>query len=147
MLDSPWGTSAMRSAITCQSSAVSRRHQVERHAHGLHRAPEHAQVAQPLAGVVLGERELEPFPHHLGGDAVGVGLQLGGVERAERGPVELGALGGAVGGEVGHLVVVPADALTGGGQRIERGEALDVVVGEVVHGRAHDDALLFSRGS
>ena len=31
-------------------------HQVERHAHGLHRAAEHAQVAQSLAGLVLGER-------------------------------------------------------------------------------------------
>ena len=60
-------------------------HEVERHAHGLHRAAEHAEVAQPLTGVVLGERELEPFAHHLGGDAVGVGLcSVGGVERAQR---------------------------------------------------------------
>ena len=70
-----------------------------------------------------------------------------GVERAERGPVELGALGGAVGGEVGHLVVVAGDALTGRGQRIERGEPLDVVVGEVVDGLSSSlIALLFSRG-
>ncbi len=62
---------------------------------------------------------------------------VGGVERAQRGPVVLGAFGGAVGGEVGHLVVVTADALTGGGQRVERGEPLDVVLGEVVDGRAH----------
>ena len=57
--------------------------------------------------------ELEPLAHHLGGDAVGVGLHV--VDAAssarERGAVELGALGGAVGGEVGHLVVVARDAL------------------------------------
>ena len=65
---------------------------------------------------------------HLGGDAVGVGLAIvGGVERAQRGAVVLGALVGAVGGEVGHLVVVAGDALTGRAQRIERGEPLDVV--------------------
>ena len=48
------------------------RHEVERHAHVLHRAPEHAQVAQSLAGVVLLERELESLAHHVGGEAVGV---------------------------------------------------------------------------
>ena len=73
MLESPWGTSAMRSAIVCQCVLGVARHEVEGHAHGLHRAPEHAEVAQTLAGVVLLERELEPLPHHVGGDAVGVG--------------------------------------------------------------------------
>ena len=49
-------------------------HQVEGHAHRLHRAAEHPQIAQALARVVLHQRQLEPFPHDLGGDAVGVGL-------------------------------------------------------------------------
>ena len=112
-------------------------HEVEGHAHRLHRAAEHAEVAETLTGVVLRDRELEPFAHHLGGDAVGVGHRVGvdGGEGPQAGAVVLGAFGGAVGGEVGHLVVVAGDALTGGGERVERGEPLDVVVGQSVDGR------------
>ena len=80
--------------------------------------------------------ELEALAHHLGGDAVGVGLdRRRGVERAQRRPVVLGALVAAVGGVVGHLVVVAGDPLAGRADGIERGEALDVVVGELEHRR------------
>ena len=126
MLESPWGTSARRSAIVCHCSSVSARHQVEDHAHALHRAPEDADVAQALAGVVLLERELEAFPERAGGDAVGVVRDVGRGERPQRGAVVLRALVDSVGGVVGHLVVVAGDALAGRAQRIEGGEALDV---------------------
>jgi hypothetical protein len=43
-------------------------------------------------------------------------------------------------------VVVAGDALTGRGERIERGEPLDVVLGELVHGGAGQLALLLSMG-
>ena len=107
------------------------RHEVEGHAHGLHRAAEDAQVAQALAGVVLGRaraRAVRASPRRRCGrrrSAI-----VGGVERAQRGAVELGALVDAVGGVVGHLVVVAGDARAGRRERIEGGEALDVVVGE-----------------
>ena len=142
MLREPWGTSAMRSAIDLPVVGGVAGHQVERHAHVLHRAAEHAQVAEALAGVVLLERELEPLAQHLGGDAVGVGRRSAvAVERAQRGAVVLGALVAPVGGVVGHLVVVAGDALAGRGERIERGEALDVAVGEVEHGRLEWSSL------
>ena len=111
------------------------RHQVEHHAHVLDRAAQHAEVAEPLAGVVLLERELEPLPQHLGGDAVGVGFDGRGVERSQGGAIVLGALVAARGGVVGHLVVVAGDALAGRAQRIERSEALHVAVGELEHRR------------
>ena len=47
--------------------------------------PEHAEVAQPLAGVVLLERELESLAHHVGGEAVGVADDGRGVERPQGG--------------------------------------------------------------
>ena len=109
------------------------RHEVEGHPHVLHRAPEDAEVAQALAGVVLLERELEPLAHHRRRRC---GRRRrddrGGGERAQRGAVVLGALVDPVGGVVGHLVVVAGDALAGRRERIEGGEALDVGVGELV---------------
>ena len=114
MLERPWGTSAMRSAIDLPVVGGVAGHEVEGHAHVLHRAAEHAQVAQALAGVVLVERELEPLAHaprpRCGRRRSST---VGGVERAQRGAVVLGAFGGAVGGVVGHLVVVAGDALAG----------------------------------
>ena len=78
---------------TCQSSAVSRGMRSNAMRTYCTGTAEHAQVAEALAGVVLLERELEPLAHHLGGDAVGVGLRASsGVERAQRGPVVLGPL-------------------------------------------------------
>ena len=100
-------------------------------------AAEHAQVAQALTRIVLFERQLEPLAHHVGGDAIGVADDRGGVERAQRGSVVLGAFVDAVGRVVGHLVVVPGDALARGRERVERGEPLDVGVGERVDGRCH----------
>ena len=92
--------------------------------------------------------ELESLPHHLGGDAVGVGhgRRIEGGERAEGRPVVLGALRRTVGRVVGHLVVVAGDALTGRGQRIEHCEALHVLVGQLRDGRAHA-GLRLSRGT
>ena len=81
--------------------------------------------------------ELEPLAHHLGRDPVGIVADVDGVEGAQRGAVVLGPFGGAVGGVVGHLVVVAGDALARRRERVERGEALDVVVGELVHRRGH----------
>ena len=65
------------------------RHQVEDHAHALHRAPEDTDVAQALAGVVLFERELETLPERAGRDAVGVVRDVGRRERPQRGAVVL----------------------------------------------------------
>ena len=107
-------------------------HQVEGHAHGLHGTPQHAQVAEPFAGVVLHERELQAFAHDLGGDPVGVGHEVDGRERAQRRPVVVGALGCAVGREVGHLVVVTGDAFAGRTEGVEDGEALDVLFRQLV---------------
>ena len=75
------------------------RHQVEDHPHALHRAAEDADVAQALAGVVLLERELEPLSQRPGGDAVGIGVDGRGRERAQGGPVVLGAFGSMPSGE------------------------------------------------
>ena len=107
-------------------------HQVEDHPNTLYRATENADVAETLAGIVLFERELEPFSQGAGGDPVGVGLDAESRERAQRRTIVLGALVDAVGRVVGHLVVVAGDALAGCAERIERGEPLDVLVGELV---------------
>ena len=123
-------------------------HEVERHAHGLHRAAEHAEVAQPLAGVVLGRARARAVRACTSAAMRSASVSAASAASSARSvvAVELGAFGGAVGGEVGHLVVVAGDALTGGGERVERGEPLDVVLGEVVDGRAHDVRAPVRRG-
>ena len=112
-------------------------HEVEGHAYRLHRAAEHPQVAQALAGVVLDQAELEPLAHDLGRDPVGIVADVDGVEGAQRGAVVLGPFGATVGGVVGHLVVVAGDALARRRERVQRGEALDVLFGQLVHRRGH----------
>jgi len=67
-------------------------HEVEHHAHRLHRAAQHAEVAQALAGIVLLEREHKALAQHFGGDPVGVGLDRGRVQGPQGCPVELGPL-------------------------------------------------------
>ena len=59
-------------------------HEVEALADRLQRAPEHPQLAQLFALLVVRHRELEALAHHLGGDAVAVAGRGLGVERGER---------------------------------------------------------------
>ena len=123
----------MRRATTSQSSLGVVRHEVEAAADPLHRAADDAQRAQLLAGVVQRDGELEPFAHHVGGDAVAI-VGYGCLrERAQRVAIELVARRARVGGEVGELVLVARDAGVGGLDRIERGVRQHVAIRDLVH--------------
>ena len=82
----------------------------------------------------LVDRDVEPVPHHLRGGAAAVRRRVRRGERPQRRPGVLGALLARVRREVGHLRVVPADALHRGGDGVECGVAFDVLVGDRVDG-------------
>ena len=73
----------MRSATTAQSSAVSYAIRSKHWRIVLQRAPEHAQLAQLFAVLVLRHGELETLAHHLRRDAVALADGCRGVERGE----------------------------------------------------------------
>ena len=108
------------------------RHHVEHHADALGGARDHVELAQVLARVVELDGRLEVAPHDVGGDAVELAADRRPLERAQRAAGMLHPLLRRVGRVVGDPVVVAGDALEGRRDRIERGEALDESVGDVV---------------
>jgi hypothetical protein len=82
------------------------RAEVERHPDERQRAVEVGQLTPRGACLVALELRVEAVAHDRRGDAIGVILDGGMVERAERPAVEVDARLDAVRGVVGHLVVV-----------------------------------------
>ncbi|MEZ5251441.1 MAG: hypothetical protein R2713_20175 [Ilumatobacteraceae bacterium] len=110
------------------------RHQVERRPDRAHRRGQHPQRVQPLAGVVLGERHVEPFVDDVASEPVVVVRRLQLVQRRTGAAHVLGAHGVSLGREVGEQVVEPGDPTRRGGARVECGALRHMVVGELEHG-------------
>jgi hypothetical protein len=108
------------------------RHEVEHLTDHLQRAVQDVEVAQPFAGVVERQAELDFVEHHVACDPVAIALDVDGAQLGEDVAREGLALGQPVRGEVGHLVVVTGDAHERGRDGVQGGDPLDVVVGDPV---------------
>ncbi len=106
-------------------------HQVEALAGRLDRAPDDADVAQALTGVVLLDVERAALRHHAGREPIVVGFlrRLG--QCREGFAHEVDPAGRAGGRVVGHLVVVAGNPRIGRAARIERAELVAVAIGDV----------------
>ena len=108
------------------------RHEVEALPHRLDRTPEHAEQTEVLTGLVLVDVECEVGAHHVGGEPVGLRCGHRGIELADAGARVLGPFLEAVGGVVGHLLVVAGEAAEGRGHRVEHRRPVHVLVGDLV---------------
>ncbi len=96
----------------------------------LDRAADDPDVAQPFAGLVLLEVECAAFDHHGRREPVVVVLVRRRGELREGFPHQVRPPGRALGGVVGHLVVVAGDPGVGRAARVECTETVAIAVGD-----------------